>query len=161
MTLSGHVIKFLICSSSGGRAAGVYEATDEEEIKVLADAVASKRGVSEIDEAQFETLKKKATQTPQSGNSGGSRPRVVRIPTLPDLAVEASPGVPSAGRLADGTQRAPLELPPSPAPSIASLLQVRKVNPPRPFSGSDVKTDKASKRGDRAKIRVARASVGV
>lgn len=161
MTLSGRVFKFLVCGFSSGKAAGVYEATDESEISVLSDAVRARRGVSEISAEEFEKAKKKISLTHSSSNSNVSTPRVIRIPQLPALAVEAAPGVASTGRLADGTQRPPLDLPPSPAPSIASLLNVRKVNPPRPFAGSDVKVDRAAKRGERAKIRVARANVGV
>lgn len=157
MRISGRVITFTVCSISGGRAAGVYEATDDEEIAVLDDAVRGRRGVKEIGEEEFTELKKKATATRPLKSSNVSSPRVVRIPTLPEMAVEARAGVPSAGLRSDGSQRALEDLPPS--PSIASLLRTARVNPPKPFAASDEKTRKSSDRADRAKVRVSRKSV--
>lgn len=157
MTLSGHIFKFIVCSMSGGRAAGFYEANDPAEIAILDGAVQAKRGISAISEEEGEKLKKKVSQTPVSVSSRGFRPRSIQIPTLPLAAVESRPGVPSAGLRADGSQNPPEDLPPS--PSIGSLLHVRTVTPPQPFSAANAKAEKASGRADRAKIRVARRSV--
>ena len=164
MTLSGHVFKFLVCSVAGGSAAGVLEATDPVAIQVLDDAVRSKRGVREISVEEFDELKKKGSVTPQRLNSTGYRPRVIQPPILPPLAVEERAGVPSAGRpaptgdLFSGPGGKPMSEAERNRPSIANLLRVGKVNPPKPFAASEGKVRKAAARADRAKIRVVRPS---
>jgi hypothetical protein len=157
MTLSGRIFRFDVCSIQGGKAAGVYEATDAEEIKVLEEAVAARRGVKEIGEAEFELLKKKLTLTPPSRSSNVSRPRVVRIPTLPEVSMEAKIGVPSAASGASKPGVNPEENL-LVAPPISKLVRVERVNPPRPFATADQKVVKASKRAARAKVRVARSA---
>ncbi len=162
MTLSGHVFKFLVCSLSSGKAVGIYEATDPGEIAVLDDAVRARRGVSEISAEDAEKLKKKVSQTPISVSSrGSSPPHVVRIPLLPQLAVEAADGVASTGRNPDGTQRPREVLPPAPAPlpSPDSLLHIQRVNSPKPFMAAESKTKKAAARAGKAKIRVDRKAI--
>jgi hypothetical protein len=64
------------------------------------------------------------------------------------------------GRYADGSQKPPEDLPPAPAPSISSLLRVKRVNPPKPFSAADDKIKTATIRADRAKIRMVRKNIG-
>lgn len=151
LTYSGRVFRFEVCSLLAGRPVGTYRAEDEEEIKILDGVVASRRGVKEIDEAEYETLQKKKKQTPPPSNSGVSKARVVQPPILPQMAVEAKAGVPSAGLRADGSQNPPENLPPS--PTIGSLVRTQRVNSPKPFASAEQKTKKAA---DRGKIRVAR-----
>lgn len=154
MTISGYTIKFLICSLQGGKAVGVYETSDPGEIAALDAAVAGRRGVRAISAEEFEASKKKAQMTRPSWNSSGFRgPRVIRVPTLPEMSVEPRAGVPSAGSRGDdknGDQNLLV------APPISKLVRIERVNPPRPFGVSDQKTQKASARADRAKVRVAR-----
>lgn len=165
MTLSGRVFKFNVCSLSAGRACGVFKAESESDIAILADAVRSKRGVSEIDEAQYLEAEKKSSQTQSLLSLKGYAPRVVQPPILPALAVEAVPGVASDGRtpvtpktdLFSGPGGRPTAAEAN-RPSIANLLKIGKVNPPKTFAESKDKVRKSSARADRAKIRVARAA---
>lgn len=155
MKLSGKDFRFAICSIAGGRASGVYEATDPAEIAILDAAVSGRRGVQEIGADEFETLKKKASQTRQSVSSNGSKPpRVVLIPLLPEIAIEGKGSAPSAASEAGKSRNGEDNL--LAQPSISSLIRVKKVNPPRPFAASEQKTRKAADRADRAKVRVAR-----
>lgn len=160
MTLSGRTFRFTICSVMSGRANGVYEATDDAEIAVLSQAVANRRGVQEISEEQFAALKKKASQTPQLANSRGSKPpRVIRIPLLPEMTV--APKSPAkdadfAGAVDAHGNRVSNPDEPDSAPNIADLIQVQRVNPPKPFSDSDSKVRKSAAR---ATARVARKAV--
>lgn len=156
MALNGRTITFLPYSVSMGKISGVFKAEDPADIAALDDAVRGRRGVSEIDEAAFESSKKKAAPTQPSSNSSASRPRVVKIPLLPEAAVvDDKPG--AAARSAG--QESDLFTGPAPAkPASADLVKVGKLNPPKPFGGSDDKVRKAVKRADnaRAKVRVAR-----
>lgn len=156
MTLSGHVITFVIASISGGRAFGVYETENPDEIAVLDAAVSGRRGVSAITEDEFNDLKKKATPTPSSVSFNASlKPRLVRPAVTPPIAVNEKAGV-AVGKPSQETQ---FQGETHTNPSIASLLRVKRLSPPTPFAASDVKTKKASSRADRAKVRVARTSV--
>lgn len=153
MTLSGRIITFLPYSVSMGKVAGVFKAEDPADIQVLDDAVRGRRGVAEISEAEYLEAEKKTQQTRPSSNTSVSRPRVVKIPTLPEAAVSDKPGnaAPSADRENDlFTGPAPVK------PATAELVKVGKVNPPKPFAGADDKVRKASARADKAKVRVAR-----
>lgn len=159
MTLSGRVFKFTVCSVMSGRASGFYETKDADEESILDAAVAGKRGVSLMSESDAVMAKKKASQIQQSSNFNGSSPRVVQIPLLPQLAVEAADGVASTGIRADGSQKPREELPPAPAPSIGSLLKIERINPPKPFANSEAKIKRSADRGDKAKIRLIRKHV--
>lgn len=157
MKLSGFTIKFEVCSVSGGRASGIYEATDPGEIAVLDDAVRGKRGVQELTPERYEELKKKQPPTRSPLNSGGS-PRIVR----PSITMDGNPAAPSAANPKPKPTENALtdrEIRQNATPSIANLLRVKRLTPPKPFAAADAKTVKASKRADRAKIRVAREAV--
>lgn len=156
MTLSGHVITFLIASISGGRAYGVYATENPEEIKVLDAAVAGRRGVSSISEGDYDVALKKASPIHSSLNSNGSPPRLALPKITPELAVNAKAGVAVGKPPAQETQ---FQGDTHTTPSIASLLRVKRLSPPTPFAASDAKVKKASARADRAKVRVARTSV--
>lgn len=164
MTLSGKVFKFTICGLSSGRACGVYKTEDPGEIAVLDDAVRGRRGVKEIGEAEYIESEKKTAQIRSSLSLKGYAPRVVQPPILPALAVEAVPGVPAEmrpsapqkGDIFSGPGGKPMSEAERNRPSIANLLRVGKVNPPKPFAASEGKVRKAAARADRAKIRVVR-----
>jgi hypothetical protein len=162
MTLSGRVINFTVVSLAGGKASGVFEATDPADIQVLDDAVRGRRGVSEISaEIYADSIEKKKMTLPSS--SSKNIVRLVRPQITPPVAMEEKAGVvlaaekpkPSDQTAFQGDRDA------RSTPSIAALMQgrVKKLNPPKPFAASEAKTEKASKRADRAKVRVARASV--
>jgi hypothetical protein len=154
MTLSGKQYRFLICEQVSGRSCGVYEAQDENEERVLDDAVRAKRGVREISPEAYEELKKKATRTIQSPKSAGFRPRLARAPILPPLGMQEKTGVVGvASKKGDGEETLITK------PKIAELIKIERVNSPKPFSGSETKIKRSSERADRAKIRVARPSV--
>lgn len=157
MAISGRQFKFTISSLASGRAAGYFETSDPTEIAILDDAVRGRRGVREISLEELENLKKNRETQPLR-NSNVSSPRVVRIPTLPDLPVE---GRGSAASAASGASKPGESLFSGPAPTspppTKSLINVERVNPPKPFAQADQKARKASERADRAKVRVARA----
>lgn len=161
LTFSGRQFTFFVTSVRGGSASGIYEATSEEEIAVLDDAVRGRRGVQEIGAEEFEELKKKATRTPQRANSNGSPPRIARPQIQPPVAMEEKAGVPSAeSAKAKPTGKDVFSGPggtPHAAPSIKSLLKTSRVTPPRPFSQADAKIQKAAKRASNKAARVARA----
>lgn len=159
MTLSGHVIKFLISGIAGGSASGVYATEHPEEIKVLDDAVRGRRGVSEITEEAFEEARKKAQPTRSSSNSKDSPSRLARPAITPPLSVAEKTAVDSAGAKLPKSRDTLFTGDTHTTPSIASLLRVKVLNPPKPFAEADAKTTKASARAARAKVRVARASV--
>jgi hypothetical protein len=159
MTLSGHVIKFMISSIAGGSAAGVYETENPDEIKVLDDAVRSRRGVSEIDETEFEAQKKRASPTRSSSSSKDTPSRLARPAITPPLSVAEKTAAAPAGAKPAPSQDTLFTGDTHTTPSIASLLRVKVLNPPKPFAEADAKTTKASARAARAKVRVARASV--
>lgn len=162
MTLSGRVITFTVSSLSGGRAAGVFKATEPADILVLDDAVRGRRGVSEITQADYEAAEKKKSQTRSSVNSAGFQPRVVQMPTLPDLPLNRAKGALSAddAKKVAQSQENLFTGETHTQPTIASLLRVKRLNPPKPFAEADGKTDRAIKRADRAKVRVARKAEG-
>lgn len=160
LTFSGHVITFLISSISGGRAFGVYATENPEEIQVLDAAVAGRRGVSSISEEDYDLGAKKATPTRSSKPTDASQPRLVRPQIQPELAMGAKVGV-SAAAIAEPTpaKTDQFQGETHTTPSIASLLKVKRLNPPKPFATSETKTKKASDRADRAKVRMVRAAV--
>lgn len=157
MRLSGFTFRFEICSLHGGKAAGIYAAEREDEQAVLDDAVRGRRGVKEIGAEEYAELKKKLSQTPPSKPSNVFRPRVVQIPTLPEVAIEERAGVVrsadsgAAGKPAVNPEENLLAQPP-----ISKLVRLERVNPPAPFAQATNKAVKAAQRADRAKIRVAR-----
>lgn len=154
MVLSGRTITFLPFSVSIGKVSGVFKAEDPADIQVLDDAVRGRRGVSEISEVEYLEAEKKTAKIPPSLNTSGLKPRVVKIPTLPEAAVSDKPG--NAARSADQSDETLFTGPAPVKLASADLVKIGKVNPPKPFAGSEDKTRKASNRADRAKIRVAR-----
>lgn len=161
LTLSGRVFKFSVFSLSGGSASGVYEATDPEEIRILDEAVAGRRGVRAMSEEEGANAKKKATPTLRFANSTVSKARIIQPPILPQLSVEQKAGVPYAGK-PQGTnpEENMLSSPSANRPSIGNLLRLGKVNPPKPFATAEDKTKKSAARAERAKIRVIRDKEG-
>jgi hypothetical protein len=149
LTFQNRKFSFLVCSTAGGRANGVFATEDAGEQAVLDAAVQSRRGVKEIGADEYEQLKKKATKMPASSNFGGFKPRIVQPPILPQMAVEGRAAAPHAGQPA--AKPVAETLPPS--PTIGSLVKTQKVASPKPFANSEKKTKQAA---DRAKIRVAR-----
>lgn len=150
LVFSGRTFRFLICAQNAGRAVGVYATEDAAEINVLDAAVAARRGIKAIEVDEYEGLKKKATIALQSVKSGGSRPKLARPP---ELAMEKA-GVVGAASGKNNDEEGMLTRPPA-----EKLIRLQKVASPKPFSGSEIKTKRASERASAAKIRVARPSV--
>lgn len=158
LTFSGKSFRFLICSKMAGRSAGIYQTEDPEEIKILDAAVAGRRGIREITEPEAEELKKKATRTLQSPKSGGFKPRLGRSPISPPLKLSEE----NADGAASGRKNEPPDETLLTKPESSNLIRIERVNPPKPFSGSDTKVERAASRAKHvknAKIRVVQPAI--
>ena len=159
LTLSGRVFTFEICSISGGSASGVYATDNPDEIVVLDDAARGRRGVSEITEAVYAESLEKKKRTPRSSNTSVSPQRLARPSIAPPISVDEKTGVLSAAEPKPAADQTAFTGDIPTRPTIENLIRIKRLSPPKPFAESDAKVAKASKRADRAKVRVARASV--
>lgn len=162
LVMSGKTFKFEITGISAGRAFGVLKTEAADEISILDAAVAARRGVKEIDEAEYANALEAKKKAGHSLSSNGSKPppRVAHTPKLlPDLAVEGKGSAASAGQR-QGDVKSPTEVDTEAKPKVKDLIRIERVNPPQPFARSNEKVVKASKRASSKAARLIRQAVG-